>query len=188
MAEDQELTPEEAAALQDPTKLQGANAADIAEKNKRLYARLQKEKSERAAEVESRKKFEEENKKLQEKLSALEKPPAPVSSSTPQTTLTVDDFIAFKAKGLSEGDIKALVDKAKNLGIAPQKLAEDPELFTPWHEARKSKAQAEQNTPSPSFGGKTASGKSWEDRGLTDAERKVMFDEMMSRGRDKSPF
>lgn len=143
--EEKDLTAEEIESITKADKLTGADATKVATLNTRLYTRLQREK-------EKREKLEADNKLAQEKLAAFERPSA-AAPAQPQSSLTVDDFMNFKARGLSDVEVKSVVDKAKAMGISPQKFIESADVFEPWIGAQRSKAKAEQNTPPSSNGG-----------------------------------
>lgn len=176
---EKDLTPAEIESITQAEKLKGADAATVAALNSRLYARLQREK-------EKREKAEGDNKVLQEKLAPFERaaqapppPTAPVNDS-----LTVDTFLNFKAKGLSDVEVKAVVEKAKAMGISPAKFIESTDVFEPWIGAQRSKAKAEQNTPPASHGGPQRVG----DKDLKgDALARARFAEMTS-GKEREGF
>lgn len=177
---DTELSPEELESVTKEEKLAGADPKAVADKNRRLYARLQKEK-------EARQKFEDELKQTREKLTALEKPASNAAAPTPEPDIPVRELLSLRSEGYSEKEILELVDEAKNLGIPVKKILQNP-TFKQGLEVKRSKAKAEQNTPSPTFGGRTASGKSWEDKNLTEAERRQMFNDMTRGGLRDNAF
>lgn len=173
-----ELSEQEEKALTSAEALAAADAAEVAEKNRRLFARLRKEQ-------EARKKADEENIKKDADLKAAQgelatfKQPKGTGDGSPQpSNLSVEDFIEFKTKGLSDVEVKEVVSKAKDMGIPVSKFI-GSDLFSPWLEVKRSKEKSEANTPSPSFSSVTSkSGKKWEDLGLSDDERAQMFEGM----------
>lgn len=177
--EEKELTSAEALARTDATK--------VAEKNKQLFARLRKEQDARKKADELASQRDAEFKKMQERLASFEKPPASGNGS-PQgqnEDLPVREVLELRKQGFSEGEILDLVDQAKSLGVPVGKILSN-EHFKAGFEVKRSKGKSEANTPAPSFTSVTSStGKKWEDKGLSDDERRQMFSQMGAEARRK---
>lgn len=135
----------------DNTKLQ-----ELAENNKKLFARA---------------------KKAEDKLKALKDKPVAEPAATPAAPLDeLDAVLELQSKGFSPNEVREAKAFAKRTGQTLNAVASD-KYFTAGIEADRAKQSVEQATPAPSSRTLSVGNKTWAE--MTPDERKANFGKVM---------
>lgn len=131
-------TPDESETLESlatPETVEASQAVELAEKNKKLFARA--------------KQAEEDRKRLKEELAAIKQPKAPQQTPQEPKTDDIESVLSLRAKGHSDAEILTLRKYARKMGVSIDEVMNDPFIMS-GIEAERAKAKVDSNTPPPS--------------------------------------